>query len=84
MSLCSLRNILGRPNTGIHKLRIANIAIIDVILTLILARFNQFLFRKAFPYPYWAWVLITLYMGIIIHRVFCVNTTLNMAIFGKI
>ena len=84
MSLCGLRNILGEPNSGLHKLRLFNIAIIDVILTLLLARFNQVVFHKLFPYSYGVWLIITFLSGIVLHRIFCVNTTINMAIFGKV
>ena len=35
MSLCKYKNIFGEPNTGIHSVRIFNIAIFDVISTII-------------------------------------------------
>ena len=34
MTLCKYANIFGAPNTGSHKYRIFNIAIIDVIATI--------------------------------------------------
>lgn len=84
MSLCQFRDVLGKPRKGIHSLRIFNIAIVDLILTLCLAKFNQVFFQKLFPYPYWVWLVVTLFMAIILHRVFCVNTTINIALFGKV
>ena len=84
MTLCQFKNILGEPGKCIHSIRIFNIAIIDVMLTFLLARFNQVIFQRLFPFPYWFWLLVTFFMGIVIHRVFCVNTTINMSIFGKV
>ena len=84
MTLCQFKNILGEPGKCIHSIRIYNIAIIDFILTFLLARFNQIIFKKIFPFPYWVWLLATFCLGIIIHRVFCVNSTVNVAIFGKV
>ena len=31
--LCKYKNALGRPGKGIHSFRIANIAVVDVLLT---------------------------------------------------
>lgn len=36
MNLCKYKNILGEPGKGVHSYRIFNIAIVDVLLTLIL------------------------------------------------
>ena len=84
MSLCTFKNSLGKPGHGIHSIRIANIAIVDLIATIILAKLYQIFFHKLFPYPYWFWVLITILSGILLHRIFCVNTTINKLIFGEI
>ena len=35
--LCSYKNILGEPSNGVHGYRIFNIAIVDVLLTIIMA-----------------------------------------------
>ena len=35
--LCKYKNALGRPGKGIHSFRIANIAVVDVALTFVLA-----------------------------------------------
>ena len=35
--LCRYKNLLGKPGTGIHSFRIANIAVFDVIITLLFA-----------------------------------------------
>jgi hypothetical protein len=33
--LCEYKNIFGEPNTGLHKIRIFDIAIVDVVATII-------------------------------------------------
>lgn len=35
--LCKYKDILGRPNEGVHSFRIFNIAIVDVLLTILAA-----------------------------------------------
>ena len=37
MNLCKYRDMFGKPNTGIHSIRIGNIAVVDVLLTILLA-----------------------------------------------
>lgn len=37
MSLCKYKNALGKAKEGIHKYRIFNISIVDLILTIILS-----------------------------------------------
>ena len=35
MSLCKYKNIFGEPNTGAHSYRVYDVAIVDVIFTII-------------------------------------------------
>ena len=46
--LCDYKNILGEPGKGVHKYRIFNIAIVDVILTIIFAYFIAYLLKIDF------------------------------------
>lgn len=78
--LCQYKNIFGKPNQGIHSYRIANIAIVDLILTIILAYIISQYMNNSFIYVFMA-IFIT---GILLHRLFCVNTTINQLIFGKV
>jgi len=71
-------NIFGKPNEGLHSYRIMNIAIIDVILTII-GGFIISLYTKA---NFFLVIILLFLLGIIIHRLFCVNTTINKIIFG--
>jgi len=79
MSLCKYKDALGIPGKGIHSYRIFNIAIADVIMTIIGAYILSLIFKTPFIYT-----LIALFiLGIILHRIFCVRTTIDKLLFGK-
>jgi len=75
-SLCKYKDIFGKPNTGNHKYRIFDIAIIDVISTILLAYIISF-YTKNFPLT----LGILFIIGIIFHRLFCVRTTIDKILF---
>ena len=78
MSLCKYNNYFGEPGKGVHSHRIFNIAIVDVAMTLIGAVIISYLSGIKF-----IWSALGLFLvGILLHRVFCVRTTLDKAIFG--
>ena len=70
--------IFGRPNEGAHSYRFMNLAIIDVVGTIIVA----FIIAKLFNLNFFLTLLLFFILGIILHRLFCVNTTINKFIFG--
>ena len=77
MNLCKYKNILGEPGKGVHSYKIFNISIVDVILTLLVAYIISYLFKKSF-----FWVSVILFvLGIILHRLFCVRTTVDKLLF---
>jgi len=80
MSLCKYKSIFGDPGVGVHKTRIPilDIAFIDTLFTFIAA----WIIYKYFKFKsYWK-VLGTLFIiGIIAHRLFCVDTRLDRALF---
>lgn len=78
--LCKYRHIFGEESKGVHSIRIANIAIVDLGLTLLVGLLISKWFRVNL---YWTWVVLIV-LGILAHRLFCVNTTINQMIFGKI
>jgi fatty acid desaturase len=75
--LCKYKDILGKPDQGIHKYRIFNIAIVDVILTILLALFVSYIFKLNF----WITLLLVFLLGILMHRLFCVKTTVDKLLF---
>ena len=77
MNLCKYKDIFGKPNTGVHSYRIFNIAIVDVLLTILVAFIIALLIKK----PFWIVLLILFLLGIILHHLFCVRTTIDKLIF---
>jgi hypothetical protein len=80
MDLCKYKNILGIPGQGPHSYRIFNIAVVDVILTIIAAYIISYIFNISFLKT-----SITLFiLGIILHRLFCVRTTIDKLLFNEL
>jgi fatty acid desaturase len=77
MSLCKYKDSLGKPGKGIHSYRIFNIAIMDVLLTLLAAFLISFLWKISF----WLTSIILFLLGIFLHRLFCVRTTIDKLLF---
>ena len=73
--LCKYKDILGEPKKGLHSYRFFNIAIIDVILTFILAFYIQKYILV--DESYYVVLFLTFILGIFLHWIFCVNTTVN-------
>jgi hypothetical protein len=78
--LCAYRDIFGKVGEGVHSYRIANIAIVDVIFTVL----GAFIIHYLFPAYSTVYILIVLFLlGIILHRLFCVRTTIDRLIFDN-
>lgn len=77
MNLCKYKNVLGEPNKGIHSYRLFGVAIADVIMTIVVAYLLSISFNIKFIYT----VIILFVLGIILHRVFCVKTTIDKMLF---
>lgn len=74
------KDIFGKPGTGAHSYRVLNIAVVDVVFTIL----GAILIWWFSGYPLY-WVLFALFiLGIVAHRLFCVNTTINKLIFGTV
>jgi hypothetical protein len=74
------KNIFGKEGEGAHSIRFLNFAIIDIILTIIGAILIGYFFKINILIV----LIILIIIAIILHRIFCVNTTLNKMIFGEI
>ena len=77
MNLCKFKDIFGKPNTGLHSIRIFNIAVVDVLLTALLA----YLISKTFHTRFYITLVTLFIIGIILHRIFCVKTTIDKLLF---
>ena len=76
-NLCKYKDILGNPNQGVHSYRIFNIAIVDVLLTIIAAYILSVVTKYKLIYT----LLFMFILGIISHRIFCVRTTIDKLLF---
>lgn len=75
--LCKYKDILGKPETGAHSYRIFNIAVIDVLLTIL----GSWLIAKWMNWTFWKTLFGLFLLGIIMHRLFCVRTTIDKLLF---
>ena len=77
MNFCKYKNIFGVPGEGIHKYRFLNMALADILLTLLASIIISYLFKLSFLIT-----TISLFiLGIILHRLFCVRTTIDKLLF---
>jgi hypothetical protein len=77
MNLCKYKDIFGKVGEGPHSIRLFNIAIVDVIGTLVLAYFLNNYLKKNFTLIF----LLLMIFSIFIHRLFCAKTTLTKLFF---
>ena len=78
--LCEYKHIFGKEGEGVHSFRLFNIAIVDLVGTLVAAWAAAVYFKVHFLYT----AVGFLVLGIVAHRIFCVNTTINKFIFGTV
>jgi len=77
---CKYKDILGEPKKGLHSYRIFDISIMDVLLTFVLAKFIQYYIMEETEFSL---ILVFCFItGIILHRVFCVKTTIDKLLFS--
>ena len=77
---CKYKDILGKPGEGLHSYRILDISIMDVLFTILLAKFIQYNLLES--YSIWLILIFCFLVGIIIHRIFCVETTIDRLFFS--
>jgi hypothetical protein len=78
--LCKYSNIFGKPREGAHSIRIFDIAVVDTVATVFLA----WGLSRYYKYNFYKTLLFLFILGIILHRLFCVNTKINTIIFGQV
>jgi len=71
---CKYADSLGIPGKGAHKLRLGGVAIIDLVLTLILALGLSYI--PGSP-PLTIWIIILLLFSMSLHALFCTKTSVN-------
>lgn len=68
----------GEPRTGIHSYRVFDFAIVDIVLSLLLAALVSYL-TKLSPLLIVPSIFI---LGIIVHKLLKIDTKLNVMLFG--
>ena len=80
---CPFKDIFGAPGTGVHSVRLFGLAIMDVVFTIVASIIIAYV--AALDMRQWLLLLAVFFAsGIVLHRIFCVNTRLNVLIFGVI
>lgn len=81
MGLCKYKDIFGKPRQGVHKYRIPvlDIALVDTVLTVLLSIVIAKIFKVSFLLTFIVFILL----GVVVHKIFCVDTKFNSKIFGK-
>ena len=74
---CKYKNSLGIPGKGVH-VHYMGIAYNDVIGTILLGCLIAFLYNM----PLWISIVGMFILGILLHRLFCVHTTIDKLLFG--
>ena len=69
-SLSKYKDIFGAPGTGIHKYRFMGVALVDTVMTIILAM----LLTHFFKVPLDLSIIFMLVISLLIHMVFGVET----------
>lgn len=74
--LCNYKDSLGIPGKGVHT-HLFGIAIVDVIMTII----GAYLLSKILPFKFITILIFLFLLGIFLHRIFCVKTTVDKLLF---
>lgn len=67
---CPYANILGKPNTGVHSIRLFGLAVVDTVLTII----GAYVISKAYNIVFWKSLLGLFVLGEVLHYIFGANT----------
>ena len=77
---CKYKDILGKPKKGLHSYRVFDLAIVDILFTILLAKFIQYYILE--ECNFWVILIFTFITGVILHRIFCVRSTIDKLFFG--
>lgn len=75
---CEYKEILGKVKKGVHSYRVFDIAVVDVVMTIL----GAYLLHLFIPQSNFFVILVSLFLlGIAMHRLFCVRTTVDKMLF---
>lgn len=77
--LCEYKDFFGQPGQGLHAYRIFDLAVMDILATILVA----WLIHQWWPqYSFRSILIILFILGIVLHRLFCVHTTVDKWLFN--
>ena len=78
MSLCKYKNIFGEPGKGSHSYRIFGMAFVDLFFTFMISLLISWKYKKNIILVFTLFIVLS----VIVHKMFCVETTLTKLIFN--
>lgn len=75
--LCKYKNAFGKLGEGIHSYRIFDIAVLDVIVTILFGLLLSWITKISVYYM----IPGVFVLGIVVHRLFCVRTAVDKMLF---
>jgi hypothetical protein len=79
LDLCKYKDAFGKPNTGLRKYRIFDIAILDTAVVIVIGYFISWFFKWNLWYTLGSLFLL----GIFAHKIFCVRTGVDKLLFPQ-
>ena len=76
--LCKYKDIIGKPREGVRSIRFLGIAVVDSLVTLLTALLFSWIYKIHVFYT----VIPLFFSGIILHRMFCVDTGIDRLLFS--
>ena len=70
--------VCGNVNEGIHAIRLCDVAVVDVAVTALAA----YMLSPRIGHPFSHTFVGLVVLGVVVHRVLGINTTLNKFVFG--
>ncbi len=80
IDLCQYSDIFGKPKEGVHSLRFLNMAFVDLALTIL----GAYIIARYYSYNVLVVFGMLMIASVLIHRLFCVSTTLTNLVFKNI
>jgi hypothetical protein len=76
------KDFFGKPGQGLHKYRVLNFAIVDIVATIV-GVYLIYVLLTYFGYVvnFWIVLLCMFILGIFLHRIFGVRTTVDKMLF---
>ena len=77
IDLCKYKDLFGIPGQGIHAFKIYGISVWDTLITIAVA----LIIVWTTGWGYWKTIIGFFLLGIVVHKLFCVRTTVDKWLF---